>query len=105
MNETTHHLVIASWRTVQPQKDIDQYLLWINADSGLLDMVQFTIRDVAGWMEGTAKYTYFVHDNGLTLPSHVRIERGPPGSKLLHQMIFSDYRFNPPGVSSFDLLP
>ncbi len=43
----TYDLVLASWGQEQPNLDHDQYLVWINRQSGLIDMVRYTVRDTS----------------------------------------------------------
>ncbi|MBV6654912.1 MAG: hypothetical protein KI786_14200 [Mameliella sp.] len=48
--------VIASWNTVSPQKEIDQYIIWIDAASKRIVKVDYTVRDAYKFVTGGAYY-------------------------------------------------
>lgn len=41
----TYDLVFATWGSWEPQRNVDQYLLWICRDSSRIDFVQSTVRE------------------------------------------------------------
>jgi hypothetical protein len=40
-----YDLVFVSWRSPEPQSDLDQYVLWIDRQTGLLAKARYTVRD------------------------------------------------------------
>jgi hypothetical protein len=46
----TFDLVFATWRSPEPQPDLDQYVLWIDRGTGLLAKARYTVREAASSM-------------------------------------------------------
>ncbi len=67
-----YDLVMASWKTIEPDKEYDQYVLWINKDSHILEFVQYTIRDGylpgSKMISGTIHYSDYRNINGILIP-------------------------------------
>ena len=49
-----YELVLATWGDHQPNPEYDQYQLWINRNTHLIDMVHYTVRDAVHLYEGFA---------------------------------------------------
>ncbi len=47
--------VLVTWGTPEPHAEHDQYLLWIDTETGLVEMVQYTVRDLAALNSGTMR--------------------------------------------------
>lgn len=94
-NGNDYDLVYATWKTQEPQKDIDQYMVWINKKTHTVDLVEFTIRDQMNFLKGTAIYED-LHDagDGVVLPKHISIKTKKDDKKMLHQMTLSDFKAN-----------
>lgn len=45
MNGQSYDLVFCTWNSLKTDKDVDQYIAWINKKTGLLDYTQYTIRE------------------------------------------------------------
>lgn len=78
--------VIASWNTIEPQKDFDQYLIWIDAESKRIVKVEYTVRDYYRFISGAASYNNYKDYDGLTLPSEMPVESNLVKKGLLHTM-------------------
>lgn len=92
-NNKKYKRVLASWKTVEPQKDIDQYVVWIN-DQLMIDFVEFTVRDEYGFIKGAASYLGFDDFENIMLPSSIQIFGNVTGKNVLHQMQFDHYEFD-----------
>jgi len=101
-----YELVMATWKQFAPQKDIDQYLIWIEKKTKEIKYVQFTIRDNAPRLVGTVDYhTTFQKVGKLKLPKklHFIFEPGKRDG-IMHKLKISSYeRLNK--LSSRFLLP
>lgn len=89
-----YHLVIASWNTIEPQKDIDQYLIGINKSNNFIDFIQFTVRDFAKFAVSTAKYNSFVEKNGIYFPSNITVHGKKYDSNKIYEMRVQKLTFN-----------
>lgn len=51
----TYERVLATWGSPQPNEQHDQYQLWINSQTNLIEMVYYTVRDAAHLVDGFQK--------------------------------------------------
>jgi len=87
-NGQVYDLVFATWETEEPQKEMDQYLLWVNRKTGVLDLVQFTVRDAGGWVHCTFYYDHYESLDGLLFPTEMTVRMfGPEKENTLHKMV------------------
>ncbi len=99
----TFDLVFASWGKAAPQKDTDQYLLWINQENHRIERVQYTVRDILPFVKGTVEFNDFTEINGVWIPHDMPVRTNPSSKSLLHRMQLSDFIPNQPEEST--LLP
>ncbi len=95
--------VIASWGTVEPQKELDQYVVWINAETKQIIKIDYTIRDVNKFVVGVAYFKDYKNYNGLLLPSEFPVKSNLLKDGFLHKMSIKDFTINP--VSKESLMP
>ena len=95
--------VFASWNTVEPQKDIDQYILWLDASSKRIVKVEYTVRDAYRFIAGAAIYQKYVDYDGFLLPSEMPVESNLLKDGYLHKMNISS--FTPNTVDKKLLMP
>jgi len=88
-----YHLVMASWKTIAPQKDIDQYRIAINKDTNFIEFIQFTVRDFAKFAVGTAKYNSFIKKNGISFPSNISVHGKQYDSNKVYEMRVKELDF------------
>ncbi len=76
-----YQLVFATWGRPEPHAEHDQYLLWINRESGLIEIAQYTIRDFGPGVEGTMQFSDFREVQGLRLAFRQTVQAldAPPG--------------------------
>ena len=91
-----YDLVFASWKTDDPQKDIDQYILWIEKESHLLRFIQYTVRDQSPLIQATLQYKTYSKENGIVLiPTEMDVNlSGPNENKILHRMTVENIELN-----------
>ena len=89
-NDMRYDRIMASWNTLKPQRKIDQYILWINED-GILDFIEYTIRDQYGFLKGSASVNRFDIIDGVWVPTEIEIMSNLGKEDLLHKMVFSNY--------------
>ncbi len=99
-NEQTYDLVYATWKSQEPQKDIDQYMVWINKKTKAMDLVEFTVRDAFGGTKATAFYEDLQDvKDGLLLPKQITIKPNKEKEGVLHRMSLSNFQANHVSVS------
>ncbi|MEL6181058.1 MAG: hypothetical protein AAFS10_19025 [Myxococcota bacterium] len=64
----TYETVLLSWGTFEPQESVDQWLLYINRNTGLLELTEFTVRMSGQSQVGTYHYRDFKEVAGMMLP-------------------------------------
>ncbi len=69
----TYDLVFASWGSEAPNKDHDQYILWINRESKLVDYCVYTLRDNTNPLTrhkyGSIAFQEYKNENGFQVPT------------------------------------
>lgn len=79
--------VLASWNTTEPQRHIDQYLIWLDADTKRIVKLEYTVREMFNFLTGAAYYTEYKDFDGIILPTKMPVESNLLGEgKYLHQM-------------------
>lgn len=87
--------LIASWNTTAPQRDIDQYLIWISSTDHLIQKLEYTIREQYNFLTGAAYFKEYKNYNGLLLPSRMPVESNLVKEGFLHEMRILDFIENP----------
>jgi len=87
--------VLASWNTLEPQRDIDQYLIWLDSDSKRIIKLEYTVRDQYNFLTGAAYYKDYKNFNGILLPTRMPVESNLLSEgEILHQMDILDFQKN-----------
>ncbi len=88
--------MMMSWNTLDPQRELDQYLLFINQETSRVEYLQFTVRDQGKFPTATAHYTDFRKVGDFTLPHKVTLffQNEPPGKSIGHILTVESYDFN-----------
>ncbi len=90
LNDRKYRLVFATWGSWEPNPDHDQYLIWIHQETGLIDMVHYTLRDAVKWADppmknvlkvmavGTIHFRNYRQLQGIWVPFEHIITLGSP---------------------------
>ncbi len=102
-NDIKYELVFISWLTAKPNKDSDQYVLYINKNTKRLDLAAYTVREQFNFLNSTVTYQDYVKLDGILFPS--RFYNRIPYMKFLtfHDGQFSKWKLNQ--VSPKELRP
>jgi hypothetical protein len=84
--------VIASWETTKPQKNVDQYLIWIARDNKRICKLEYTIREVMSLIQGTVYFKNYVNYDGIMLPSILPVESNLIKDGYMHEMRIKSFR-------------
>ena len=75
-----YDLVYATWGKWSPQSDVDQYLVWIRRDTGRIDFVQSTVREVFNRSVVTLQLSDYKNAMGMSVPHSLRAHDDHPSS-------------------------
>lgn len=105
-----HDGVFLTWESVEPSRRMDQYVAWVERETGRLGLLEYTVRDMFRFVTGTAVYSrYEAHQtpNGktsLTYPGLVTIHSGEvEDGDVLHVMEIEHITFD--AVEEASLVP
>lgn len=90
---TPYDVVYATWGDVAVDRDYDQYVVYLDPDTHRVAMVQYTVREIAKFVTGTAHYRDLRETDGVWVAHEMVVNGGPdkdPASKSLHTMGVSD---------------
>jgi len=100
-NGQKYDLVLATWGdNLKANKEHDQYLMWFNKTTGMMDLVTFTYRDVPmmspPFMYGTALFKNFNTVNGINIPFSQKFQINGPGkeTKYAHHFVIDKIEFD-----------
>ncbi len=90
-----YQLVFATWGRPEPHAEHDQYLLWINRESGLIEIAQYTIRDFGPAVEGTMQFSDFREVQGLRLAFRHTVQAlDAPSGEFGHRIVIERLVFD-----------
>ncbi|MEO1436545.1 MAG: hypothetical protein AAFV80_13485 [Bacteroidota bacterium] len=98
----TYDLIFATWYTEEPNKEHDQWLLYVNRETKFIDLAHITIREFflpfpKNMAHGTVVYPSRTEKNGIYFPDEVIIQLGKPKKntkKKVYRFSLYDYQFN-----------
>ncbi len=88
----TYQRVFASWGTPEPQPRVDQYLAWIDPESGRLAYLEYTVRDMMPAIVGCMHYRDYRQVEDLWIAMTMAVVEGPGGPDALHRFELEDVR-------------
>lgn len=84
-NGSKYDLVFATWNNIKPNHEYDQYIIWINKETGLIDRFDATGRQIAPFAKATALFSYEPKKQELIIPKAIEVRRnGPEGSLIMN---------------------
>lgn len=102
-NGKQYELVFCTWGKAKPHQEHDQYLLWINKKTGLLDYAEYSVREPhvkpPGYkmIGGNIEYTDYREIDGVWI-SHDQIvypiKKKTDQNKFIHRLKISDFQFD-----------
>ena len=86
--------VIASWNEIAPQKDVDQYLIWMDKNTKRIVRVEYTIREYYKFISGAADFKDYKTFDGILFPGRMPVTSNLVKKGLLHEMRILDFKAN-----------
>ncbi|MFK8008490.1 MAG: hypothetical protein AB8H03_19180 [Saprospiraceae bacterium] len=102
-NGNQYDLVFCTWGKPKPHLAHDQYLLWINKKTGLLDYSEYSVREPhvkpPGYkmIGGNIEYTDYREIDGVWIPHDqivYPIKKKTNQDKFVHRLKISDFQFD-----------
>lgn len=97
----TFDLVLVTWNRLAPQLGVDQYLLWIGRESGLIEKCRYTLRDAYDWAAGTIHFDDYRAVQGVQIPFRQTVTLDPIDEMeypldehFFHQLVLGRARFD-----------
>lgn len=78
VNGETYDLLYATWGSETPNRQYDQYVLYLDKETRLVEWLHFTLRDKFNFVHPTAQFTDFKTINGIVAPFSQYITMGTP---------------------------
>lgn len=105
-----YDLVFVTWDKLEPHRQNDQYLVYVNATTGLVDHCAYTLRQNylpgAGMLHGSIAFEDFRDVDGVLIPHRQLVYIGGPKRKekgYVHRFVVRDFRFD--GFDPQELYP
>jgi len=87
--------IIASWNSIEPQRNIDQYLIWLDKATKRIVKLEYTVRDQYNFITGAAYFKDYKNFDGILLPTKLPVESNLLGEgEILHQMDIINFTRN-----------
>jgi hypothetical protein len=99
-NGKVYDLVFVTWGKIRKHKKDDQYLLWINKETGLLEYCEYTVRDISfpgSLFTACIAYSDFRDIEGVKIPFKQYVFNGGPNTNLdkyLHRFALRSFTFD-----------
>ncbi len=90
---SSYEVVYLTWESVEPNEQVDQYVAWIEPNTKRLVFLQYTVRDQADFLTGTAFYKDFRSVDGFVVARQISIASMDSPKKILHETTFEDVAF------------
>jgi len=83
----TYERVFGTWKDAAPQRDVDQFVLYVHPKSHRIEWLHFTVRDKAAPMATTIRWTGFETYDGILQPQVQTVWLGSPTRRgpLMHE--------------------
>lgn len=89
----TYDRVIFSWNKLTPQKELDQYVIWIDQNTKRIALVQYTIREIGKIFSGLAEMHDYKIVNGILIPFSMRVKPKLDAKGYMHRMEIKEVKF------------
>lgn len=97
INNVNYDVLFITWKSVEPNPEYDQYMIYLNKDTHLISCLEFTLREAHPMATGVSKFENYKEQNGIVLPTSQYIAQGTldkPRTKL-HENHISEFYFEP----------
>lgn len=93
IGDKEYHEIFATKGDWEVSEMYDQYRIYVHKDSGRIDYVQFTYRDVFSFYKGILRYEEYTPYQGRLYPIQISIQDDFHSEKFIHQLQIGTIRF------------
>lgn len=86
--------IMASWGTLEPQRKIDQYVIWVDTETHRIVKINYSIREVNTMVKGGVYFKGYESFNDLLLPTRMPVESNMVRDGMLHEMRIDSVHIN-----------
>ncbi len=92
VNNQPYELIFFTWQSLEPNKMMDQYLVYVNPNNYHIDYIELTVRDQARWAYATVSFENFTTVDGFLFPKDYKFffQNKLPGKTLGHEIKLSE---------------
>lgn len=92
IGEVQYDVVYATWETYPPNPRVDQYMIYINKQTGRPERVGFSVRDMARFTTGAALYGDYRRTGEFLLAHDLQLTAAVDDPALVHQIKILEFR-------------
>lgn len=99
--DNSYDIVFVSWETTEPHQGHDQYRLWINKNSKVIEYTEYTVRENylpgAKHLYGSIHFTDYRDIDGVKIPFKQAVFLNAPSendNKYVHQLSIQSFKFD-----------
>lgn len=100
---TDYDRVLVTWDSVEANDEYDQYVVYIDKSTGLIDKVEYTVREIMSFITGTMHYGDFRNVGGVTVGFDQTVTSSPTDADPMHRMTLTDLAYDRTLTSSLYL--
>lgn len=95
VNGKTYDLLYATWGSESANSEYDQYVLYLDKQTRMVEWLNFTVREKVNFMKVTAQFTDFRLIDGISVPFNQYVSWGKPGKNgfKLHENRYESIQF------------
>ena len=85
-----------TWGSLELNRELDQYIIYINKESGLIDRIEYTIRDMGGFATGATNFIDYQLVDGVMVPFQLEAAVIMPGGleQVMHRVTLESAGWN-----------
>lgn len=77
----SYDLIFATWEKLEPNMEYDQYIIWINKKTGLIDRFDATGRGIMPFAKASVNFEYESLQGGVILPTRIQVNSATSGER------------------------
>ena len=80
--------VFVTWNSLEPNREIDQYIVCVNKETDLIDRIEYTIRDMGGFATGATNFLDYRLVDSVMVPFEFEASVIMPGGfeQVMHRV-------------------
>lgn len=95
IGQTTYDTAFLTWESTEPSRQWDQYIVYIDPDTGRIAKASYTVREIGGMVKGTIHFADYREIDGAWLPHRMTVTTNPEDdlTDYLHEVVVEGYTF------------